>query len=511
MRYLLALILLLTTALFAQDQPELNVGSKAFNEGVILGEILTQTMRETGAKVEHNAGMGGTGVIWAALKAGEIDAYVEYSGTLLGEVYATEKPKDFADVERLLKRDGVVVLAQLGFQNTYAIGIKEELAQKLGIATIGDLASHTELKFGFSNEFKNRTDGWPGLKQAYGLRHENVTGLEHSLAYEAIESGKIELTDLYSTDAEIEQYGLRILTDDRSFFPEYEAVILVRSDLLSRAPDAAAGLRQLAGAIPARSMIAMNAGVKIDKRREADVASTFLKELRVARETGRDFDVETLRDDKPTALSERIWQASADVPRLTLEHLGMVFLSLLAGILVALPLGITAQRRPKLGQYILAGTGVLQTVPSIALLVLLIPIVGIGWWPAVIALFLYSLLPMVRNAHAGLKDIDPQLLESADALGLSRAARLRLIELPLASRGILAGIKTAAVINVGTATLGGFIGAGGYGEAIFAGIRRQDNLQILSGAIPAALLALLLQGAFELAERGLVPKGLRLK
>src|SRR5690606_32224695 len=139
-----------------------------------------------------------------------------------------------------------------------------------------------------------------------------------------------------------------------------------------------------------------------------------------------------------------------------------------------------------------------------------IPLVGIGWWPAVIALFLYSLLPIIRNTHAGLSSIDPQLIESADALGLGQRARLRLVELPLAARSILAGVKIAAVINVGTATLGGFIGAGGYGEAIFAGISRQDNVQILSGALPAAALALLVQGLFELAERAVVPKGLRL-
>jgi osmoprotectant transport system permease protein len=143
--------------------------------------------------------------------------------------------------------------------------------------------------------------------------------------------------------------------------------------------------------------------------------------------------------------------------------------------------------------------------------VFMIPLLGIGGRPAIVALFLYSLLPIVRNTYAGLNDIPSSLRESAEALGLTPFARLRLIELPMAARSILAGIKTAAVINVGTATLGALIGAGGYGQPILTGIRRDDVGMILEGAIPAAILALAVQGAFELAERFLVARGLRLK
>ena len=131
--------------------------------------------------------------------------------------------------------------------------------------------------------------------------------------------------------------------------------------------------------------------------------------------------------------------------------------------------------------------------------------------PQLSALFLYSLLPIVRNTYTGLRDIPPPVRESAEALGLPPGARLRLVELPMASREILAGIKTSAVINVGTATLGALIGAGGYGQPILTGIRLDDVGLILQGAIPAALLALLVQGVFDLAELVVVPKGLRLK
>jgi osmoprotectant transport system permease protein len=163
------------------------------------------------------------------------------------------------------------------------------------------------------------------------------------------------------------------------------------------------------------------------------------------------------------------------------------------------------------GQPVLAGAGLIQTIPSLALLVFMIPLLGLGAPSAIAALFLYSLLPIIRNTYAGLLGIPLNIRESAEALGLAPMARLRLIELPLASRTILAGIKTAAVINVGTATLGGLIGAGGFGQLIFSGIRKDDNALTLEGAIPAALLALAVLGLFELAERFFVPRGLTLR
>jgi osmoprotectant transport system permease protein len=200
----------------------------------------------------------------------------------------------------------------------------------------------------------------------------------------------------------------------------------------------------------------------------------------------------------------------------------MVLTSLGLAVIIAIPLGIAAARRPRAGQLILAVVGVIQTIPALALLVLLIPlpwpreagrpdILGVGTETAIAALFLYSLLPIVRNVQTGLTGIDPAIRDTANALGLSRRVKLLRIELPLASRTILAGIKTAAVINVGFATLGAFISAGGYGEPILTGLRLNDTGLILEGAVPAALLAILTQLLFELAERSLVPRGLRLR
>ena len=168
-----------------------------------------------------------------------------------------------------------------------------------------------------------------------------------------------------------------------------------------------------------------------------------------------------------------------------------------------MPLGVLAACLPRLRQPVMAAVGVLQTVPSLALLAMLIPLLGtIGTLPALIALFLYALLPIVRNTSIGIEQVPSELRMAALALGLSARDRLLYIELPLALPVILAGMKTAAVMSVGTATIAAFIGAGGYGERIATGLALNDNDMLLAGAIPAALLALATQFLFEAIERG---------
>ncbi len=469
----------------------LQIGSKAFTESVILGEILTQLARAGGAQTTHRRALGGTRVLWDALLAGDINAYPEYTGTLTQELLAAEAIEGETALREALAARGLRMSAPLGFHNGYALGVREELARRLGLRRISDLREHPALKLGFGNEFMDRSDGWPGLRARYRLPQQDVRGLDHDLAYRGLVSGDLQVTDLYTTDAEIAYYGLRTLEDDLGYFPRYEAVILYRETLARRAPEVVDLFEGLAGRIDAPAMIAMNARVKLEGATEAQVASAFLDRV-----LGVHTDPAT-----PSA-----WQRLA---RHTREHLALVGLSLGAAIALAIPLGILAARRPRTGQLILGFAGILQTIPSLALFVFLIPALGIGTAPAVAALFLYSLLPIVRNTYTGLRDIAPPIRESAEVLGLSGWARLRLIELPLSARAILAGIKTSAVINVGTATLGALIGAGGYGQPILTGIRLDDMGLILQGAIPAAALALLVQGGFDLAERWAVPAGLR--
>jgi len=383
----------------------------------------------------------------------------------------------------------------LGFSNNYVIGMKESLAKRLGIHTISDLKKHPDLAIGFSNEFMDRPDGWPSLRDRYGLPQKNVRGMDHDLAYRGIEQGAIAAVDLYSTDAKIRKYHLRSLKDDLHHFPDYQAVILYRSDLQARAPRFVKAMLQLEGRINAKAMMRMNARVDLDRVRDVVAAADFL-----ASALGIDVEV------GDTDVMQRLWQT-------TREHLFLVGISLTAAILIAIPLGIVAAKSNNtVAQAILGSTGIIQTIPALALLVFMIPIFRqIGTLPAIVALFLYSLLPIVRNTYVGLRAIPPALRESAAALGLTAWAQLRLIELPMASREILAGIKTSAVINIGTATLGALIGAGGYGQPILTGIRLDDVSLILQGAVPAAMLALLVQALFELAERLLVSKGLRLR
>jgi len=470
----------------------LKVGSKKFTESVILGEMIRLLAEDTGMDVHHQRELGGTRVLWDALLAGEIDAYPEYTGTLLQEILVAENVRDDEQLRRELAVRGIMMTQPLGFNNTYALGMKAALAEQLGIHSISDLRRHPDLVMGFGSEFMHRADGWPGLKKHYRLPHTDVRGLDHDLAYRGIASDALQVIDLYATDAEIGYYDLSALRDNLGFFPAYHAVILYRADLEDSAPAVIAQLQRLAGRIDPSAMTRMNAEVKIERRPEALVAGRFLEQTLNVK-VGADSPSAWLRFRQHTA-----------------EHLYLVSVSLSAAILVALPLGIVAARRPRFGQVILSVTGIIQTIPSLALFVFMIPLLGIGGPPAIVALFLYSLLPIVRNTHAALTGIPRTVLDSADALGLPRNARLRLVELPLSATTILAGIKTSAVINIGTATLAALIGAGGYGQPILTGIRLDDIGLILQGAVPAAVLALAVQGLFELGERWVVPRGLRL-
>jgi osmoprotectant transport system permease protein len=486
-------IALVAAGMLGQEPaPSVRIGSKTFTESVILGEIASQLMADAGIAATHRRELGGTQVLFHALEANELDIYPEYTGTITGEILAGKKVRGEEALRAELARRGVGMSRPLGFDDTYAIGMREDVAARLNIRTLSDLRNHPDLKLGFSNEFMERADGWPGLRDRYGLPHRDVRGLDHDLAYRALAAGEIQATELYSTDAEILAYKLRVLGDDRKFFPSYECVWLYRTDLPTRSPKALELLARLEGKITTAGMAAMNARAKIDRIPEDRVAAEFLG-------SNLGVDSRVIVEGPLGRLLRRLG-----------EHLTLVGISLAAAIVVAIPLGIAAARRPRLGSGILAVAGVVQTIPSLALLVFMIPWLGIGAKPALVALFLYSLLPIIRNTATGLRDIPASLRESAEALGLPPIARLRQIELPMAARAILAGIKTAAVINVGTATIGALIGAGGFGQPILTGLRRDDvRMVLLEGAIPSAVLALAVQAAFDLAERFLVPRGLR--
>ena len=469
----------------------LTIGSKKFTENVLLGWMGTHLLRARGLPAAHRKELGGSRFLWEALVRGDIDAYPEYTGTLRQEILADRSVPPHPDSLRaVLAEYGVGATAPLGFNNTYALGMRADHADTLGIETIGDLRAHPTLKLGFSNEFMDRGDGWPSLRRAYDLPH-TARGVDHDLAYQGLAAGQLDVIDLYSTDAEIERYDLRVLRDTKRHFPAYEALFLYRRDLRVRTPAAVDVLQRLEDRIPADTMQALNARAQIDQRDEGQVAAAFVN---------RTFGLATAAD------ADTRWER---LRRYTADHLVLVGYSLALAILAGIPLGIVAARRRVLGPAILAVVGIIYTIPALALLAMMVPPLGLGRVPAVTALFLYSLLPIVWTTYTGLKDLPGPLMESAEALGLSAGAKLWRVELPLAARSILAGVKIAVVINIGAATLGALIGAGGYGQPILTGIRRANLALILEGTVPAGVLTLLALGLLEGLERALLPRSMR--
>lgn len=483
MRGLLLAVCCMLLALPAWGRP-IVVGSKAFTESVVLGEVYAALARSRGTEVEHRRELGGTRVVFAALERGDIDVYPDYTGTLLEEIFAAEHATEAQLVELLAKR-GLVLSAPLGFDNRYALGLRRARAAALGVRTMSDLRA-APVSYAFSNEFLERKDGWPSVRERYGLPNDRVKGVHHDLAYRAIASGEVDVTDLYTTDPEIVADDLIVLEDDLHHFPAYHAVFLARAD---RAVD----LTGLAGSLDELTMSRLNGEVKLGGKTEAVVASAFVSQK---------FGVRSVAETDTRA---------GRIARRTLEHLGLCGVALAFAIVLGMALGILAWKRPRFGRLVLGTSAVLQTLPSLALLVVLLPLLGLGDRPAVVALVLYALLPIVRGTHAGLSQIPRGLSESAIVLGLPPAYRLWKIELPLALPTLLAGLQVAAITTVGTATLGALVGAGGYGQPILTGIRLDRTDLILEGAVPAALLALVVLAAFELLERVLVPRGLRLR
>lgn len=475
------------------------VSSKIFTENVLLGELITQTASSQNIPVIHKDSLGPARLMWNALLAEEIDIYPEYTGTLLHEILPTKGFKTIEEARPYLDSLGFGIGPMFGFSNNFALGVTKKTKDKYKLKKISDLKRYPKLRFGLTNDFVSRNDGWPGLRDRYQLPQKNVKGLEHQVSYQALAHGESDVGVLYTTDAEIALYDIQTLEDDQKYFPTYEAFILYRKSALEKAPKLKKVFETLNSAINNKSMILMNKEATIDQVHHSEVAAKFLKE---------NFDI-TKKVSKETWV-ESIW-------RHTKDHLSLVFQSMSLAVIVAVPLGVFAAKFPTAGQGILAVVGIIQTIPALALLVLLIGplsalgIPSIGNTPAIISLFLYSLLPIVRNTHAGLTHISPQLKESARALGLSPFSRLYLIEIPLASGMILAGIKTALILNVGFATLGALIGAGGYGQPIMTGIRLGSYSMILMGALPAAGLAILCQVTFDYCERFLIPKGLQIK
>lgn len=492
LKHLFSMILLsafvVTSFAFSKESSRIVVGSKAFTEGYILAELIAQKLEQNGFVVERRFGMGGTGILFEALDSDVIDIYPEYTGTIAESLLnPPHTQKDRASLYARVLDMGYDMTQSFGFNNTYALAMRQQESQNLQIFKISDLKKHPDLKVAFSHEFLNRSDGYPGLQLVYGLNFSQVMGIEHALAYQALETHQVALTDIYSTDAKVKSLQLRVLEDDLSFFPQYLPVALVKKQFKTRFPEAWSVIENLQDSISVSEMVDLNSKVDIDKIPYNVVVSRYLQ-------PSAHIQQETLL----TRVAQR-----------TQEHILLVLIALLISLMIGFPLGVLATENIILERIILNVTSLLQTIPSLALLCFLIPLFGIGQISALVALILYGLLPIVVNTFTGLDSIDKKHHEVSCGLGLSWWETLFYVKIPMASPSILAGIKTSVIIGIGTATLSALIGAGGYGRPIMRGLALNDTNTILEGAIPAAGLALLANFVLEKINNKCIPDGLQ--
>jgi osmoprotectant transport system permease protein len=498
----------------ARDRAPVVVASKPFGESFLLAEMFAQLLEQEGLSVTRRLGLGATEVAFSALRSSAIDVYPEYTGTGLLAVLRDsmtdamrEDPRrTFARVATAFEAQyGVRWLPPLGFENGYAIAVRRATAEQYALRTISDLArAASALDAGFTSDFIGRPDGFAGLQSHYALTPRSVRPLAPAVKYEALASGAVDVIDGYATDGLLARFDLVTLRDDRRFFPPYEAAALVSPRVVQERPEVIAILTRLSGRLTEADMRRWNQRLEVDQAPIPDVARQALGELGVWADSTTRVDA-TSAAAVPTGLARYLWNRRAETWRLTREHLMLVSIALAAAMLVAVPLGVLLTRTPQLASGVLQLLGVAQTIPSLALLAFLIPIMGIGVAPALVALWVYALLPMVRATYSGVASADPEAVAASEALGMTPWQRLWWVQVPLATPALLAGVRTAAVITVGAATLAAFIGAGGLGEPIVTGLGLADSRLVLSGALPAALLAVVVDLALGLVERAVTP------
>ena len=486
------------------------VGSKNFAENRLLAEMFARLLEaRTELTVERRLNLAGTQVCFEALRTGSIDLYPEYTGTglvtLLGESPRGDATETLNHVRgEFLRQYDLRWLPPMGFENSYELAVPSELAQHHKLRTISDLAAVApDLRAGLGYEFIERDDGLPGLHEAYGLRFREVRALQQALKYQAAAAREIDCLDVYTTDGRLLVYELTVLEDDLGFFPPYQAAPLVRNTTLRAHPEVGNVLSLLADALDEKAMRGLN--LRVQERREPieRVAQEALEDLGLVGSKPVDA-VST----KEVSFFRYLWSKRHELGLRAVEHLGLTALALALGMLVAVPLALLLERRRGAAESVIRAVAVTQTIPSIALLAFMIPLLGVGPVPALVALWIYSIFPILRNTYTGVRDAPPDAVEAASALGMTDAQVLKRVRLPLAVPVILAGVRTSAVLTVGTATLAAFIGAGGLGVPIVAGLQLADTTRILSGALPAAALALIVDRGLAGVERLLRPRGM---
>jgi len=509
---IIVLVFLSCSLCKADEKKPLVIGSKSFSESIILGEMVALMLEEKyNQPVIRKLGLGGTKVAFDALNSGGIDVYPDYTGTgyvMILKLDGERDPDKVHDIvsDEFKKRWGITWGEPIGFNNTYALAVRKDDPRFKDIKTISELSGKVQdYKYGGAYEFMERKDGHPRFSKSYRLNFDgdNVISMEAGLMYSAIQDKQVDMIVAYSTDGRIKAYDLRLLKDDQNFFPPYYVALLAKQKLLKKSKPLRQVFALMDGLISESEMIDMNDQVDRLKVEARTVARNFLVEKGLL--TGVVED---------TKLQKGFWSYLASkkdyLIKLLYEHLVLSFGALFFAMLVSLPTGVLLTRYEKAGKIIFPFINTIQTIPSLALLGFLIPFMGIGTAPAMLALFLYSLLPLVRNTYSGILGVNKAYVEASRGMGLTNIQILFKVEIPLAMPIIIAGLRTAAVIVIGTATIAALIGAGGFGDPIFRGVSTVNSNLILLGAIPAALLAIVIDKIIGWAELGLVSKGIRL-
>ena len=494
------------------QKKEIIISSKIFTENILLAEMLSLLLEEKYTfKVIRKFNLGGTQLVFSALRNKEIDVYPEYTGTgytmilkLSGE---TQPKKTFKIVKKeFLNKFNLVWSLPLGFENTYTLAVRSSDLRFKKIHRISQLKGKTKsLKLGAGHEFMERQDGFLNFIKKYQLsfQKDQTWTMNQGLMYSALKNKKIDMVMAYSTDGRIKAFDLKTLRDDKSFFPAYEAAYLTRKDFLKQYPMLKKAFKQLEGNITEKEMIFLNNQVDQLKLDSTQIARNFLIK-------------KNLLEDDIKNLKQQSWldyyiSKKEYFFKIFYEHLLLVVVSLFFALWLAIPIGLWASYNNKVEKTVFFIVNTLQTVPSLALLAIFIPFLGIGFLPAVVTLFIYSLLPIIRNTFEAIKNIDRVLISAGAGMGLNIWQVLRYIQIPLAFPMILAGVRTSAVIVVGTATLAAFIGAGGLGDPIFRGIATLNSKLIFLGAVPACLLAIFIDRFLAFLEKLIIPKGLKLE
>jgi osmoprotectant transport system permease protein len=493
------------------------VASKPFGESFLLAEMFAQLLEQSGRTVKRKPGLGATEVAFEALRSNGIDVYPEYTGTGLlailkdsvTDAMRTDPRRAYTHVATASReRFGVTWLPPLGFQNGYAIAVRAETATRYRLRTLSDLAqSSARLNAGFTSDFIGRSDGWAGLQRAYGLQLQSVRPLAPAIKYEALAQGAVDIIDGYATDGLLAKYALVTLEDDRRFFPPYDAAAVVSRRLAQDDPGALAVLATLSGRLTEADMRAWNRAIELEQTPIPQVAQRALESLGLRR--GDQASANARTANAAQGFWSFFWARRLETARLTLEHAQLVGIALLLALLVAVPFGLWLSSHPMVAEPVLQLFGVLQTIPGIALLVFMIPLLGIGVLPAIVALWAYALLPIARATYTSVRLADPDAVAAIAAMGATPLQQLWWVRLPLAAPVVLSGVRTAAVLTVGTATLGAFIGAGGLGEPIVTGLGLADSRLVLSGALPAAAMAIAVDGLLAWVAARLAPAHLR--